>query len=270
MTATFASRLVRGWAALYTRGLSAQVRADRMDEIESDLWSHQEEAEATGQLDTSLAVEMATRMALGLPADIAWRLEQGRMLDRSVERSTSMGTRFIAVLAIIGALGITIAVANWAIIALGTPGAHDWENAGWTVTAIASAAGIVALSLALGGLGFVLAYDFDSPVGLLGALGACGGVLGLMGAYAAMVLLPIGSVAVILYLARIQAVGWLLAAVHVVSAPGLALGLAAYSNSSLTGISAVIILVYCLSWSAFALDLYRGLPVSRASVPSAT
>lgn len=37
MNPEFARRLVLGWVALYTRGLPAEVRVDRNDEIESDL-----------------------------------------------------------------------------------------------------------------------------------------------------------------------------------------------------------------------------------------
>lgn len=270
MSVHFPTRLVRGWVALYTRGLPAEVRTDRIDEIESDLWSQCEEADSSGESGAALARAILTRWLLGMGADVAWRLERERLANRNLERTTTTGTRIIAVLAIIGAVGLTIAAADWGIIDLGNPGANAWDQSGWTIVAVASAAGIVALSLSLGGLGFVLAYRYDSPIGLMGALGACGGVLGLMGAYTAMILLPVGSVAVILYLARIHALGWSLAALHVASAPGVVVGLAAYSDSSLLGISVVLVLAYSVTWVVIGLELLRGLPVVQAPVQSAT
>lgn len=269
MNPEFARRLVLGWVALYTRGLPAEVRVDRNDEIESDLWNQGEDAGSSGETDSVLAMAIMTRWLLGIGADVAWRLERGRLANRSVERTTTMGTRIIALLAIVGGVGMAIAVANWAVIDLGNPGAHDWEKAGWSWVAIAGAASIVALCLALGGLGIVILYRYDSPVGLAAELGVLS-VLGLIGAYTALILLPTASVAVIVFLARIHVVPWSLAAIHVASAPGLVLGLAAYSDSSLLGISVVLILAYCLTWTGTGLELLRGLPLSQAAHQSAT
>jgi hypothetical protein len=267
MNPDLARRLVRGWVALYTRGLPADVRMNRSDEIESDLWSHAEDAGSSGETDSALAKAILTRWVLGVGADLAWRLERGQLANRTMERTTTMGTQIIALLAIVGGVGMAIAVANWAVVDLGNPRAHDWEKDGWTLVAFAGAASIVALSLALGGLGIIFLYRYDSPVGLVAELGVLS-VLGLIGAYSALILLPVASVAVILYLARIHAVGWSLAAIHVASAPGLVLGLAAYAD--LVGISAVLILAYCGTCTVLGLELLRGLPVSQVAAPSAT
>ena len=91
MTTTFAGRLVRGWVALYTDGLPDTVRLARRNEIESDLWSQQEEATLAGRSNASLGVEIVARLVLGIAADLAWRLEQWRLADRTIERSIGCG-----------------------------------------------------------------------------------------------------------------------------------------------------------------------------------
>lgn len=269
MSAEFVRHLVREWVGLYTHGLPAEVRVGRIDEIESDLWSHAQEAESRAEADSALAIAILTRWLLGIDADIAWRLERGRLADRNTERITTMGTRIAAILAIVGGAALAISVTNWAITDLGSPGAHQWEKAGWTPFAIVGAVGIVALSVGLGRLGFVILNRDDSPVGLVAELGAIGGVMGLIGAYATLALLPVGSIAVSVYLARIHAVRWSIAAIHVVSAPGLVLGLAAYSNSGLIGISTLLILTYCLTWILMGLELLGGLPLNKPATSSA-
>jgi hypothetical protein len=68
-----ASTIVRSWVGLYTRGLEAELRDGRRAEIESDLWAHAEESAFTGHGSTSIDIEMVSRLALGMPADIGWR-----------------------------------------------------------------------------------------------------------------------------------------------------------------------------------------------------
>jgi hypothetical protein len=63
---------------LYTRGLAAELRDARRAEIESDLWAQAEEAENVGRGSSSVEVEMLTRLALGMPADIGWRRSHRR------------------------------------------------------------------------------------------------------------------------------------------------------------------------------------------------
>jgi hypothetical protein len=270
MTSRFASRLVRGWVALYTRGLPAEVRVARGDEIESDLWSQCEEAGSTGRSDSGLGVEILVRLVLGIAADITWRLERGRVANRSIKRSSTTGTRIVALLAIAGGLGFTVAMAGWTASTLAQPGARPWEEAGGTIMALTGEASIVALCVSLGGLGFVLLYRFDSPVGLMAEIGAAGGVMGILGAYSALAVMPVGSAVVVLYLARIHAVPWWLAVIHLASAPGFVLGLAAYSNDALLGIAFSVILVYSMTWIAIGLELLRGFPQPLPVTPSAT
>ena len=264
MTAELAGRLVRAWVANYTRGLPSDIRRNRMDEIESDLWSQHDEADSTDRSSTRVAIEIVTRLALGIPADLAWRLEQGRLAAPRVERHSDSGTRTVALLAVIGGLAWVTAMADWAITAL------DHADSGWDqpVIELAGMVGLLAISLSLGGLGFILTNRFDSTVGLLGLLGGAGGAMGLLGAYAAILLLPIGSVAVVLFLARIHATGWSTGLIHVAGAPGLFLGLAAYSNEALAGAAAVFMLAYAITWVAVGLALFGGLPQVKSTAPA--
>ena len=52
--------LVHAWVDLYTRGLPADARAARRDEIADDLWCEHAEAEASGRSSRSLG-RVATR-----------------------------------------------------------------------------------------------------------------------------------------------------------------------------------------------------------------
>jgi hypothetical protein len=84
----FAIALTRAWTAIYTRGLPADLRAERREEIDCDLWEHQRLADLRRQPVTGTAVEILLRLLLGMPADIFWRFEAGA-IARS-ERGTKV------------------------------------------------------------------------------------------------------------------------------------------------------------------------------------
>ena len=262
MNATFASRLVRRWVALYTRGLPVEVRLARIAEIDSDLWSQHDEAQATGRSGRSLAVEILVRMVLGIAADVGWRVEHERLSNEGIRRDTSRGTRVIALLAIVGGISWAIAVADWAVTASTDPGVKIWQQ---PVVAATGLTGLFALSLSLGGIGYFLLYRYDSAIGLYGLAGAICGVISGLGAPGAIVFLPAASIAVVLFLARIHAVRWPVALVHTGAAPGIYLGLAAYRDASLIGITSIFVIVYCVTWVAIGVELLRGLPVPRTA-----
>ena len=76
-----AAALVRGWAALYTWGMPADLRDARRAEIESDLWECQQ-AEAS---NPRLPLQIAARLLLGMHDDLAWRGEQRRPPRRAAQ-----------------------------------------------------------------------------------------------------------------------------------------------------------------------------------------
>lgn len=73
--ARWSTALVAGWARSYTLGLPPEVRRDRRDEIASDLWEHAHDSAIHRTVDA----EILTRGLLGIPADLAWRLERSRL-----------------------------------------------------------------------------------------------------------------------------------------------------------------------------------------------
>jgi len=84
MRPSVAGTIVRRWVSLYTHGLAVELRDGRRAEIESDLWAHAEEAYVAGHPPSSLDLEMLTRLASGIPADLAWRWSH-RAAPKSVE-----------------------------------------------------------------------------------------------------------------------------------------------------------------------------------------
>jgi hypothetical protein len=92
--------LVRGWVDLYTRGLPAEARAARRDEIDDDLWCQQEDAAAAGRSARSLDADLVLRLIFGIPADITWRLtHRGPAPTANLVRSPARSTRILGVLA---------------------------------------------------------------------------------------------------------------------------------------------------------------------------
>ncbi len=70
-----------GWVWLYTAGMPTEDRAAHVAELESDAWEHEGEAQSRGD---RFAPQFLYRVVLGIPADLGWRLQQGR---RGVDRS---------------------------------------------------------------------------------------------------------------------------------------------------------------------------------------
>ena len=66
---------VRVWTRLYTWGMPPHVRDARRAEIESDLWEHEHDLDS--DLHLGPTVQLLSRLILGVPYDLQWRLEQG-------------------------------------------------------------------------------------------------------------------------------------------------------------------------------------------------
>jgi len=69
--------VTRAWSATYTRGLPQDLRAERREEIDSDLWEQQWLAARRGDPAFGTATEVLTRMLLGVISDITWRVQAG-------------------------------------------------------------------------------------------------------------------------------------------------------------------------------------------------
>jgi hypothetical protein len=69
--------MTRSWVALYTLGLPRELRVARRLEIDSDLWEQQWLASRRGDPAFGTAIEVLTRMLLGIISDISWRTQAG-------------------------------------------------------------------------------------------------------------------------------------------------------------------------------------------------
>lgn len=92
MTPERASDLVLRWVRFYARGLPGPISKRRIDEIRSDLHDHITHERARGTSDRRIALDILSRMARGMTADLAWRRR-----DRSVKGDVVKP--FVAVLA---------------------------------------------------------------------------------------------------------------------------------------------------------------------------
>jgi hypothetical protein len=92
--------LTRAWAGTYTRGLPPDVRAERREEIDCDLWHQQRLADLVRQPVTGTAVEILVRWFGGIPSDITWRIETGAAQPkgtRSMNDSAPMRIAFLVI-----------------------------------------------------------------------------------------------------------------------------------------------------------------------------
>jgi hypothetical protein len=119
--------VVRRWVDGYSRGLPADVRAARRDEIEADLWDESLAAVALGRA-TSIDRQRLDRLIRGIPADVTWRLGQRRGATRKTGRDTVRISRveLILLLGVAAFYGLLLLVALPAITA---PDPDRWG--GW-------------------------------------------------------------------------------------------------------------------------------------------
>jgi hypothetical protein len=253
--------LVRGWVDLYTRSMPAEVRAARRDEVDDDLWCEHEEALATGRSARSLDADRVLRLLLGIPADVSWRLTyRGRAAATGIERSSSMSTSVLGVLAILAAL-------SWGILGFVASSIGDsmWTRyAGLTVTIL------IAGALAYLAVAFGLAVRFQDRVSPLGTAGA---ILVALGSFAAiaglgvwlMAPLIIGTAMLMCDLARISVVSRLIPIVQGTIAILFTLGFLFPAVSAVVWV--FVFGPFWLTWVAIGVSLIRGVPQAR--VPSA-
>jgi hypothetical protein len=139
-----AARATLVWARLYTSGMPEELRRARLDELASDLWEHCDCASSAGNRRAAIQLEVASRTARGLGADLAWRAANR-----------------------VGLVGAALRAAGWAGFALstasllfftGSSGAPvlgvyavtDWEPGDARQFARVTAAIFVALAVGLG------------------------------------------------------------------------------------------------------------------------
>ena len=101
--------LTRGWVRTYTTGLPARIRAERKEEIASDLWEQASAGGNEGESANAIAAHIFGRAVLGMPADVAWHLGElkGDDMQLSFSQKATVGT-FIALGIATLALGVMI------------------------------------------------------------------------------------------------------------------------------------------------------------------
>jgi hypothetical protein len=250
--------LVRGWVDLYTRGMRADVRAARRDELDDDLWCQHEEAAAIGRSARSHDADLILRLVFGMPADISWRVTyRVNTAPPSLERSSSMNTRTLGVLAIVAGL-------TWGtLFVLFIPLSEGlWLGPFGLVGMTGSIVGAIAFSAAAIGL----ARRFQDYISLLGAIGAMlvvlGAVSSVVGAILSIVALTVGSAMLMQDLARIGVVPRLVPIVHVATAlvftVALLLGQLGFRETGSRVLVVAVLIPYLLTWVAIGVSLFRG------------
>jgi hypothetical protein len=252
---------VRRWVGLYTRGLPAGLRRDRIDEIEDDLWSQLHDKSEPGGGRDGLRGEILARLVFGIPADLAWRLEQrgvSRAPRPAPERSPTMFARFIAAMAIVGG----VAWAIWSVpTAIGGWAAWGMQPIGYFIYPTALL-GSFALGIATFGLVFANIDRINTVAGAMGAVGGGGGLLLTLSVPAGIVLLPIGSAALMLGLLRLDCLSGRHAWLHAAAGTALALSPLAVNISYPQGTELTLLclgaLAYGLTWLAIGWSLRSG------------
>ena len=69
-----AGSLTRSWIQAYTVGLPTRTRAERKDEVMSDLWEQATDGGIEGERANVVAAHIFGRTVLGMPADVAWHV----------------------------------------------------------------------------------------------------------------------------------------------------------------------------------------------------
>jgi hypothetical protein len=91
--------LTRLWVRAYTWGLPCGIGLTRRDEINSDIWEMLNDRDGRYAAPTGPSVLL--RLFAGIPADVAWRVEQSSLEQRfAVRRALAFGAA-LALLALI-------------------------------------------------------------------------------------------------------------------------------------------------------------------------
>lgn len=114
----------RAWTALYTRGLPSEVRGERREEIDCDLWEHQRLADLQREPATSTAAAILLRLIMGVPADIFWRLEAGTSARSG--KGTQMNDSWIMRGVLVAAALVALAPIGFGVSVLAGDG--EWDS----------------------------------------------------------------------------------------------------------------------------------------------
>ena len=194
---SFAIAPTRAWTALYTRGLPSDVRGERREEIDCDLWEHQRLAEFQRDPATRTAAAILLRLIMGVPADMTWRLEAGASARSG--KGTQMNESRMLRGFFFAALAVAIVPAAMGVAAIfGATWGSTAERVIWGSLLVASSVSIVA--------GLLLCTRKPHlGIGLV-ALGAVG--IGVAWFFIPFITVPLGAAMVFLAYRRARRTGW--------------------------------------------------------------
>jgi hypothetical protein len=281
MSAERSAALVRRWVAFYTLGLPPEIKQDRRDEIDDDLWCQVQEAAGSRRPDRSLAGEIIARLVFGIPADVSWRVEKGRLARASkpFERSDAMHARLPAVLALVGGAAWSIWPVHAGLLSMPT---GVWASGfGPTLTLLMALGGTVVLALAVMSL-VAAAHDMiPSWIAALAVIGALISTLAVLAIPPAFLALPLSSLLVVWRLSRVGAlprwVFWMHAAAPIFALAIFVIGLVGFVPAGDIGptqlplalLGVAVLYLYPLSWLAIGWSLLRGTTVAMDRVAGA-
>jgi hypothetical protein len=253
--------LIRRWVEVYTRGMPPDVRAARRDEVDDDLWCHHQEAAEIGRSARALGVEMIVRLLLGMPADVSWRFSHGLNAGPArLERRSSMSTRIFGTLAVLAGL-------SWMAMMLfyGIFGMSAWTGPVAPLTVAFALGGGLAFAATTLGLLWLFQEHLHYPGAIGGAAAGLGGVAAALEGAWAMLLLLIGSAALVWDLARIGVLSVRMAKLHALCAVAMLVPLvsAFVGGPEIWLAFAALFIGYPVSWIAIGTSLLRGVPSPR-------
>ncbi len=190
----------RAWTALYTRGLPSDVRGERRDEIDCDLWEHQRLADFEREPVTDTAAAILLRLIMGVPADMTWRLEAGA--NARSGKGTQMNDSWIMRGVLLAALVRAFVPLGFGIFYLAGGDADSW---GSTFARVAVSLSWIAVGLAMVA-GLLLSRS--RPALGLGLLAVGVIAISVVLYWAAVVTLPLGLVLLVIAYLRAGRPGW--------------------------------------------------------------
>jgi hypothetical protein len=197
---SFAIAPTRAWTALYTRGLPSDVRGERRDEIDCDLWEHQRLADLEQEPVTDTAAAILLRLIMGVPADMTWRIEAGA--NARSGKGTQMNDSWIMRGVLLAALLVAFVPLGFGVFYLFGGDADTW---GSTFERVAVSLAWIAVGLAMVA-GLLLSRSRPAlGLGLL-AVGVIG--ISVIWFWAAVITLPIGLVLLAIAYLRAGRPGW--------------------------------------------------------------
>jgi hypothetical protein len=271
--------LVRSWVRLYTLGLPVETRQGRRDEIDDDLWCQAEEAAASGRSERSLAGEIGTRLLLGIPADLSWRIDQfreSRAGQVARERSFVMNAPGRGLMAILGGIGWLVWPIPQAYVGRDWPSEGELAWLSW-VLFLSVVPSTWLLAGATAGLALIAPDRIRPGIAILASLAAALGAISVLGAFGLIIALPIGSALLLWELGRLGAVSTWQARVHVGAASLIVVLFAIFfGNPTLMDdralaipLFAALVFPYAISWIALGMSLYRSSSMAQGAAGTA-